>query len=142
MYCCKLFFMILNEHFLLIGTFSMTKDRIQVRQNKLFRSSGFGSAARYLSTCPISENPDQSSGGGTATKNFFMDIYAKELSKMQSVSKSSATTKKRNFDATQFNTYGLPLGKFWSIKIHVGSSNRKGFKSSVLDLNLLMKIRF
>ena len=71
-----------------------------------------------------------------------MDIYAKELSKMQSVSKSSATTKKRNFDATQFNTYGLPLGKFWSIKIHVGSSNRKGFKSSVLDLNLLMKIRF
>jgi hypothetical protein len=40
-----------------------------------------------------------------------MDIYAKEISKMQSVSKSSATTKKRNFDATQFNTYGLPLGK-------------------------------
>ena len=50
-------------------------------------------------------------GGGGGTKNFFMDIYAKEISKMQSVSKSSATTKKRNFDATQFNTYGLPLGK-------------------------------
>jgi hypothetical protein len=49
-------------------------------------------------------------GGGGGTKNFFMDIYAKEISKMQSVSKSSATTKKRNFDATQFNTYGLPLG--------------------------------
>jgi hypothetical protein len=48
-----------------------------------------------------------------ATKNFFMDIYAKEISKMQSVSKSSATTKKRNFDATQFNTYGLPLGKLY-----------------------------
>ena len=50
--------------------------------------------------------------GGTATKNFFMDIYAKEVSKMQSVSKSSSTAKKRNFDSTQFNTYGLPLGKF------------------------------
>ena len=46
-----------------------------------------------------------------ATKNFFMDLYAKEVSKMQSVSKSSSATKKRNFDATQFNTYGLPLGK-------------------------------
>ena len=60
----------------------------------------------------VAEVPDKSEGGGGgATKNFFMDIYAKELSKMQSVSKSSATTKKRNFDATQFNTYGLPLGK-------------------------------
>ena len=48
---------------------------------------------------------------GPATKNFFMDIYAKEVSKMQSVSKSSAGAKKRNFDATQFNTYGLPLGE-------------------------------
>ena len=44
-------------------------------------------------------------------KNFFMDIYAQEVSKMQSVSKTSALPKKRNFDATQFNAYGLPLGK-------------------------------
>jgi len=43
-------------------------------------------------------------------KNFFMDIYAQEVSKMQSVSKTSAPAKKRNFDATQFNAYGLPLG--------------------------------
>merc|ERR1719312_542682 len=43
-------------------------------------------------------------------KNFFMDIYAQEVSKMQSVSKTSAQPKKRNFDATQFNAYGLPLG--------------------------------
>jgi len=43
-------------------------------------------------------------------KNFFMDIYAQEVSKMQTVSKTSAPTKKRNFDATQFNAYGLPLG--------------------------------
>merc|ERR1712079_177548 len=43
-------------------------------------------------------------------KNFFMDIYAQEVSKMQSVSKTSAPVKKRNFDATQFNAYGLPLG--------------------------------
>jgi len=42
-------------------------------------------------------------------KNFFMDIYAQEVSKMQSVSKTSAQPKKRNFDATQFNAYGLPL---------------------------------
>ena len=41
-----------------------------------------------------------------------MDIYAKEVSKMQSVSKSSAVSKKRNFDAAQFNTYGLPLGEY------------------------------
>ena len=39
-----------------------------------------------------------------------MDIYAQEVSKMQSVSKTSAPVKKRNFDATQFNAYGLPLG--------------------------------
>ena len=48
-----------------------------------------------------------------ATKNFFMDIYAKEVSKMQSASKSSAPAKKRNFDATQFNTYGRPLGEIF-----------------------------
>ena len=41
-----------------------------------------------------------------------MDIYAQEVSKMQSVSKTSAPSKKRNFDATQFNAYGLPLGKY------------------------------
>ena len=52
-----------------------------------------------------------------ATKNFFMDIYAKEVSKMQSASKSSAPAKKRNFDATQFNTYGRPLGKIIFILI-------------------------
>jgi hypothetical protein len=40
-----------------------------------------------------------------------MDIYAQEVSKMQTVSKTSAPTKKRNFDATQFNAYGLPLGE-------------------------------
>ena len=55
--------------------------------------------------------------GGPATKNFFMDIYAKEVSKMQSVSKSSSTAKKRNFDSTQFNTYGLPLGQYIITKL-------------------------
>ena len=46
-----------------------------------------------------------------AAKNFFMDIYAQEMSKMQTSAKSSAQSKKRNFDASQFNAYGLPLGE-------------------------------
>ena len=46
-------------------------------------------------------------------KNFFMDIYAQEVSKMKSESTASVgpPAKKRNFDATQFNAYGLPLGE-------------------------------
>ena len=44
-------------------------------------------------------------------KNIFMDIYAQEMSKMQTSAKSSAQSKKRNFDASQFNAYGLPLGE-------------------------------
>jgi len=55
---------------------------------------------------PVEEPPPK-----PPAKNFFMDIYAQEVSKMQSVSKTSAPAKKRNFDATQFNAYGLPLGK-------------------------------
>jgi len=54
---------------------------------------------------PVEEPPPK-----PPAKNFFMDIYAQEVSKMQSVSKTSAPAKKRNFDATQFNAYGLPLG--------------------------------
>ena len=44
-------------------------------------------------------------------KNFFMDIYAQEVSKMKSESTSAPVSKKRNFDATHFNAYGLPLGE-------------------------------
>lgn len=44
-------------------------------------------------------------------KNFFMDIYAQEVSKMKSESTAVPVAKKRNFDATQFNAYGLPLGE-------------------------------
>merc|ERR1719510_2884812 len=43
-------------------------------------------------------------------KNFFMDIYAQEVNKMKSESTSAPVSKKRNFDATHFNAYGLPLG--------------------------------
>jgi hypothetical protein len=41
-----------------------------------------------------------------------MDIYAQEVSKMKSESTSAPVSKKRNFDATQFNAYGLPLGEY------------------------------
>ena len=44
-------------------------------------------------------------------KNFFMDIYAQEVNKMKSESTSAPVSKKRNFDATHFNAYGLPLGE-------------------------------
>ena len=43
-------------------------------------------------------------------KNFFMDIYAQEMNKMQTTAKTSAVPKKKHFDASQFNAYGLPLG--------------------------------
>merc|ERR1719233_2636363 len=58
----------------------------------------------------VKEEPPPEEPPKPPAKNFFMDIYAQEVSKMQSVSKTSAPTKKRNFDATQFNAYGLPLG--------------------------------
>ena len=64
-----------------------------------------------ISAVYYDSEPKDESKAAPAAKNFFMDIYAKEVSKMQSASKSSAPTKKRNFDATQFNTYGKPLGK-------------------------------
>merc|ERR1719237_939165 len=38
-----------------------------------------------------------------------MDIYAQEVNKMKSESTSAPVSKKRNFDATHFNAYGLPL---------------------------------
>lgn len=45
-------------------------------------------------------------------KNFFMDIYAQEMSKMQATAKEQQQVpKKKHFDASQFNAYGLPLGK-------------------------------
>jgi len=44
------------------------------------------------------------------TPNFFQDIYAQEMSRMQSTAKTSAVPKKKHFDASQFNAYGLPLG--------------------------------
>ena len=44
-------------------------------------------------------------------KNFFMDIYAQEMSKIQTSAKTSAVAKKKHFDASQFNAYGLPLGE-------------------------------
>ena len=40
-----------------------------------------------------------------------MDIYAQEVNKMKSESTSAPVSKKRNFDATHFNAYGLPLGE-------------------------------
>jgi len=44
-------------------------------------------------------------------KNFFMDIYAQEMSKMQATAKEQQQVpKKKHFDASQFNAYGLPLG--------------------------------
>ena len=46
------------------------------------------------------------------TPNFFQDIYAQEMSRMQSTAKTSAVPKKKHFDASQFNAYGLPLGLF------------------------------
>ena len=63
-----------------------------------------------------------------------MDIYAKEVSKMQSVSKSSTASKKRNFDATQFNTYGLPLGEYISCVVEYKCTvqvPRRGHSSAV-----------
>ena len=45
-------------------------------------------------------------------KNFFMDIYAQEMSKMAATAKEQQQVpKKKHFDASQFNAYGLPLGK-------------------------------
>lgn len=66
--------------------------------------------ASLASTMPPPTLKDVPEEPPKPAKNFFMDIYAQEVSKMQSVSKTSAQPKKRNFDATQFNAYGLPLG--------------------------------
>jgi len=68
---------------------------------------GIASLASTMPPPTVKEEPEEPP---KPAKNFFMDIYAQEVSKMQSVSKTSAQPKKRNFDATQFNAYGLPLG--------------------------------
>jgi len=71
---------------------------------------GIASLASTMPPPTVKEEPPPEEPPKPPAKNFFMDIYAQEVSKMQSVSKTSAPTKKRNFDATQFNAYGLPLG--------------------------------
>ena len=60
-------------------------------------------------------------------KNIFMDIYAQEMSKMQTSAKSSGQSKKRNFDASQFNAYGLPLGELTEPRNVVAATNSFSF---------------
>ena len=67
-------------------------------------------------------------------KNFFMDIYAQEMSKMQTTAKTSAVPKKKHFDASQFNAYGLPLGKY-TLVIHLYSIQR------LWSMYMMVKIR-
>ena len=53
-------------------------------------------------------------------KNFFMDIYAQEMSKMAATAKEQQQVpKKKHFDASQFNAYGLPLGKCTSYFVYI-----------------------
>ena len=50
-------------------------------------------------------------------KNFFMDIYAQEKSKMETAAVKSAVPKKKPFDVSQFNAYGLPLGEYFFLDV-------------------------
>ena len=61
---------------------------------------------------PPQEKPPDPEPPAPPAKNFFMDIYAQEMSKMQTTAKTSAVPKKKHFDASQFNAYGLPLGEY------------------------------
>ena len=67
--------------------------------------------ANLATTMPPPEVKEVEPEPPKTAKNIFMDIYAQEMSKMQTSAKSSAQSKKRNFDASQFNAYGLPLGE-------------------------------
>ena len=67
--------------------------------------------ANLATTMPPPEMKEMEPEPPKTAKNIFMDIYAQEMSKMQTSAKSSAQSKKRNFDASQFNAYGLPLGE-------------------------------
>ena len=67
--------------------------------------------ANLATTMPPPDVKDVEPEPPKTAKNIFMDIYAQEMSKMQTSAKSSAQSKKRNFDASQFNAYGLPLGE-------------------------------
>ena len=62
---------------------------------------------------PPAEKPPDPEPPAPPAKNFFMDIYAQEMSKMQTTAKTSAVPKKKHFDASQFNAYGLPLGEYF-----------------------------
>ena len=68
--------------------------------------------ANLASTMPPKDLETELEAPKNPAKNFFMDIYAQEMSKMQSTAKTSAVPKKKQFDASQFNAYGLPLGKY------------------------------
>ena len=68
--------------------------------------------ANLASTMPPKEPDPEPEPPKNPAKNFFMDIYAQEMSKMQTTAKTSAVPKKKHFDASQFNAYGLPLGKY------------------------------
>ena len=68
--------------------------------------------ANLASTMPPKDPDPEPEPPKNPAKNFFMDIYAQEMSKMQTTAKTSAVPKKKHFDASQFNAYGLPLGKY------------------------------
>lgn len=64
-------------------------------------------------------------------KNFFMDIYAQEVNKMKSESTSAPVSKKRNFDATHFNAYGLPLARPCGVfPLYLPTTSSSGSSSS------------
>ena len=74
--------------------------------------------ANLASTMPPKDPDPEPEPPKNPAKNFFMDIYAQEMSKMQTTAKTSAVPKKKHFDASQFNAYGLPLGKY-KLNIHL-----------------------
>ena len=113
-----------------LAVFTVKKERAvdRIRRDVRERKKEFADSPAYLSSPPkdIDQNPRGIANLATTmpppeikevepekppAKNIFMDIYAQEMSKMQTSAKSSAQSKKRNFDASQFNAYGLPLGE-------------------------------
>lgn len=70
--------------------------------------------AALASTMPpppvrVTPQPREPTPPKAPAKNFFMDIYAQEVNKLQS--SAAPVARKKKFDASQFNAYGLPLGE-------------------------------